>query len=79
MMSNEKKDTQLAIAATKIILDGRDPVANQSEILVTAEHAVATILLILFGRDPAKAAAMLNEGLVPGIESRLSLYISRGE
>ncbi|AQS61746.1 hypothetical protein AGRHK599_LOCUS1251 [Rhizobium rhizogenes] len=28
--------------------------------------------------DPRKAAAMLNEGLVQGVEERLSLYASKG-
>jgi len=73
-MHEAQKDTKRAIAAAKAIFDDRDPVADFSSILVTTEQAVATILLAIFQNDPAKAAAMLNEGLVPGIESRLSIY-----
>jgi hypothetical protein len=76
-MSEPQKDTQRALAAAKAIFDGRDPVEDYSSILVTAEHAIATVLLAIFRNDPAKAAAMLNEGLIPGIESRLSLFASK--
>jgi hypothetical protein len=76
-MDEAKKDTQRALAAAKAIFDGRDPMTDYSAILVTAEHAIATILLAIFRNDPAKAAAMLNEGLTPGIEGRLSLYASK--
>jgi hypothetical protein len=76
-MSEAKRDTQRAVTAAKAILDDRDP-ANYATIMVTTEHAVATVLLALF-RDPAKAAAMLNEGLVPGIETRLSMMMAKHE
>jgi DNA-binding protein Fis len=76
-MHEAKKDTQRALAAAKTIFDGRDPVEDYSSILVTVEHTIATVLLAIFRNDPAKAAAMLNEGLIPGIESRLSLYASK--
>ncbi|WP_412064030.1 hypothetical protein [Rhizobium sp. SYY.PMSO] len=76
-MSENLKDTHRAFRAAKEIIDGRDPVAHQSAILVTAEHAIASLLLLCMG-NPRKAAAMLNEGLVPGIEERLSLYASKG-
>lgn len=76
-MGRNQQDTLCAIQAVKAIIDGRDPVAKQSEILVTAEHAVASLLLMLMG-DPRKAAAMLNEGLVQGVEERLSLFASKG-
>lgn len=75
-MTEPQKDTQRALAAAKSIFDGRDPVTDFSSVLVTTEHAVATVLLAIFN-DPAKAAAMLNEGLVQGIESRLALFASR--
>jgi hypothetical protein len=76
-MAENVKDTQRAILAAKAIIDGRDPIAQQSEILVTAEHAITSILLLCMG-DSRKAAGMLNEGLVPGIEQRLSYYASKG-
>lgn len=76
-MSDNILDTQRALAAAKSIIDGRDPVTNYSRILVTAEHAFAVILLACMDGDPRKAAAMLNEGLIPGIEQRLSLYASK--
>ena len=44
--------------------------------MVTLEHTIATVLLVLYG-TPEKAAAMLNEALVPGIEVRLSLYAAK--
>jgi len=75
-LSESKKDTTRAIAAAKAIFDGRDPSTDRASILVTAEHAFAAVLIACMDRDPRKAAAMLNEGLIPGIESRLTLYAS---
>jgi hypothetical protein len=46
-------------------------------ILVTTEHALAAILLSVMGGDARMAAAMLNEGLVQGVEARLALYASK--
>lgn len=77
-MSENVKDTARAIAAAKAIFDSRDPVADRSSILVTAEHAFAAVLIACMDRDPRKAAAMLNEGLIPGIEQRLALYAAKG-
>lgn len=77
-MSENVKDTTRALAAAKAIIDGRDPVGKQSQILVTAEHAFATVLLACMGGDARRAAAMLNEGLIPGIEQRLAYYASKG-
>lgn len=76
-MSDARKDTTRAINAVNMILDGRDPQAHFAAILVTAEHAIASLLLLLL-RDPRKAASMLNEGLLQGVEDRLSLYASKG-
>lgn len=70
------RDTQRAIAACKEIIDGRDVKQDYGSILVTAEHAVAALLIAIMG-DPRKASAMLNEGLLAGVEDRLSLYASR--
>lgn len=75
-MTEPSLDAERARAAAKAIVDGRDLVHDQSRILVSLEHMVAVLLLILM-RDPRKAAAMLNEGLVPGVEGRLSLYAAK--
>jgi hypothetical protein len=75
-MNTPSLDNERARAAIKALVDGRDLVHDQSRILVTLDHMVAVTLLALM-RDPRKAAAMLNEGLVPGVEERLSLYSAR--
>jgi len=75
-MHEAQKDTQRAFAAAKAIIDGRDPNSDGSSIMVTAEHAIAAVLLAVY-RDPRTAAGVLNEGLIPGIEERLSLYASK--
>lgn len=77
-MNENEKDTARAIAACKAIIDGRDPSKDFALILVTEEHAVASLLLMVMDHDPRKAAAILNEGLVQGIEQRLALYASKG-
>lgn len=74
-MSEPQKDTQRAVAAAKLILDGRDP--TDSSVLVTLEGLVALVLLAVMKQDEHKAARILNEGLVPGVEERLSLHASR--
>lgn len=76
-MSEPQKDTTRALAACKAIVDARDPHRDYGAILVTAEHAITALLLTLYNGDPRKAAAMLNEGLVPGVEERLSFYASK--
>lgn len=76
MKSKPELDTQRATSAARVILDGRDPQRDCSEILVTLEHTVATVLLVLFP-DPSMAARMLNEGLLQGIEARLA-HVSKG-
>lgn len=77
-MHEAQKDTLRAVAAAKAIIDGRDPSDEPSSILVSLEHAVAAVLLAVH-RNPKIAAAMLNEGLVPGIEARLSRVAARDE
>ena len=77
-MSETSKDSLRALNAAKAIVDGRDPAADYSKILVTAEHAFATVLLACMGGDARKAVGMLNEGLVPGIEHRIAFYASKG-
>lgn len=75
-MREAQKDTQRALAAVKAILDDRDPGGDAASIMVTVEHAFAAVLLALY-KEPRLAAAMLNEALLPGVESRLSLYASK--
>ncbi|MCD4662316.1 hypothetical protein [Agrobacterium sp.] len=76
-MSENANDTVRAIAAAKAIIDGRDPIAQRSEILVATEHTIAAVLITVMG-DARLAAGMLNNGLVPGIEERLAYYGSKG-
>ena len=75
-MTEPQKDTQRAIAAAKLIIDGRDPKADHGAILVTLEGLVSLILLTVMS-EPRTAAAMLTEGLVPGVEARIALAASR--
>ena len=76
-MNEPQKDTQRALAAAKLIIDGRDPKDDYGAILVTLENLVALILLATMDQDHRKAAAMMTEGLVPGVESRLALAASK--
>ena len=77
-MTEPQKDTQRALAAAKLLIDGRDTRADMGAIMTTLEGLVSIMLLTVMDRDQRKAAAMLNEGLVPGVESRLALHASRG-
>lgn len=76
-MTESQKDTQRALAAAKLLIDGRDPHAEMGAIMTTLEGLVALMLLVAMDQDQRKAAAMLTEGLVPGVESRLALHNSR--
>lgn len=76
-MTEPQKDTQRALAAAKLLIDGRDPRADMGAIMTTLEGLVAVMLLTVMSSDQRKAATMLNEGLVPGVESRLALHSSR--
>lgn len=78
-MSETFKDSLRALNAAKAIVDGRDPADDYGKILVTAEHAFATVLLACMGGDARKAVGMLNEGLIPGIEQRIAFYASKGD
>lgn len=71
-MTPPEKDTRRAIAAAKQIVDDRDPEAQRADVMVTLEHVVAIVLMATMGRDHRKAVTMLNEGLVSGVEARLS-------
>lgn len=72
-MSESARDTQRAIKAARAIIDGRDPQKDMSSIMVTLEHLVAAVLLMTM-KDPRKAAGMLNEGLLQGVEDRLARF-----
>lgn len=74
-MSEARKDTERAQAAVRAIVADRG-FADAAAIMVTAEHAVAALLLVLYG-TPERAAAMLNEALVPGIEERIARGAAR--
>lgn len=76
-MTDASKDTKRALAAAKIILDGRDPVKDRSTVLITLDHLIATVLLVAMEGDHRKAAAMLNEGTVPHVEERIMFHSSR--
>lgn len=76
-MTEPQKDTQRAIAAAKIVIDGRDLKTDHGSILVTLEGLVSLILLATMDNDPRKAVGMLNEGIVPGVEERIALAVSR--
>jgi hypothetical protein len=76
-MTEPQKDTQRAIAAAKLIIDGRDPSADMGAIMTTLEGLVSLILLTVMKQNQRTAAALLNEGLVPGVEGRLALHASR--
>ncbi|EFO30148.1 putative transcriptional regulator, GntR family [Roseibium sp. TrichSKD4] len=71
-MSKSSEDTTRSYAAGKAIIDGRDP--NEApEIMMTLEQTVAAVLLLLYP-DHRMAAAMLNEGLLEGVERRISMH-----
>lgn len=75
-MTEKSLDVKRAIKACKIITDGRD-LTDLGSIMVTLEHTVATMLIALMDINHEKAVGMLNEGLVPGVESRIALHASR--
>lgn len=76
-MTEPQKDTQRALAAAKLLIDGRDPNRDMGAIMTTLEGLVTLMLLAVMKQDQRKAATMLNEGLVPGVEGRLALHASR--
>ena len=76
-MNEPKKDTHRTVASAKEIIAGRDPVSDRGAVMVTLEGTVAAVLLMVMDGDQKKAAAMLNEGLLEGVEGRLALHASR--
>ena len=76
-MPQPSRDSRLAIEAAKLILDGRDPVKDRAQVLITLDHTIATLLLIAMNRDPKKAVQMFTEGTVPHVEERIMLFASK--
>lgn len=76
-MTEPQKDTKRTIAAAKEILAGRDPIEDRGAVMVTLEGTVSAILLLVMGGDHKKAAVMLNEGLIEGVERRLAYASSK--
>ena len=76
-MTEAEKDVIRAQAACRAIIDRRNIPADHCKILVTAEHAITALLLALYNGDTQMAECMFNEGLVPGVESRLRDYASK--
>lgn len=76
-MSEAQKDTQRALSAARALIDGRDPLKDSSAILVSLDHLVATVLLVVMDQDARRALGMLHEGLVPGVEERIALHASK--
>lgn len=76
-MKSPSRDSHLALEAAKLILDGRDPVKDRAQVLITLDHTIATLLLVAMERDPQKAVQMFNEGTVPHVEERIMLFASK--
>ena len=76
-MKQPSRDSRLAIEAAMLILDGRDPVKDRAQVLITLDHTIATLLLVAMDRDPEKAMQMFNEGTVPHVEERIMLFASK--
>ena len=71
-MTPPEKDTQRVVKVVRELLDGRDPQADLGEVMITLEGVVTATLLMVMKQDRRKAAGMLNEGLVEGVERRLA-------
>lgn len=50
-MTESQKDTQRALAAAKLLIDGRDPHADMGAIMTTLEGLVALMLLVAMNQD----------------------------
>ncbi|WP_422050172.1 hypothetical protein [Shimia sp.] len=76
-MTKASEDVQRALAASRNICDGRDPIKERSRVLITLDHTIATILLASTGGDPKKAVAMLHEGTIPHVEERIMMFANK--
>lgn len=75
MTDENQKDGQRALKAAKAIFDGRK-VHDRGAICVTLEYTIALVLIAVIG-DSKKAAGMLNEGILQGVEERLTWHEKR--
>ena len=78
-MTAPSKDTARLLAAATAIIDDREPITDRAAIMVTLEGVVAATLICVMGGNHKAAAAMLNEGLLPDVESRIALGASRNQ
>lgn len=76
-MAEHSKDTQRVMAAAKALLDGRDPVKDRSQVLITLDHLIGVMLITAMERDARKALAMFTEGTVPHVEERIMQFENR--
>ena len=76
-MKQPSRDSQLAVQAAKLILDGRDPVKDRAQVLITLDHTIAALLLVAMESDPKKAVQMFTEATVPHVEERIMLFASK--
>lgn len=76
-MTEASRDSQRAIEAAKLIIDGRDPIKDRAQVLITLDHTIALLVLVAMENDPRKAVQMFNEGTVPHVEERIMLFASK--
>ena len=76
-MTEASKDTQRVMAAAKALLDGRHPVKDRSQVLITLDHLIGTMLIMAMDQDARKALAMFNEGTIPHVEERIMQFENR--
>lgn len=76
-MNEAARDSVRAMAAVRALMDDRDPRTDMAQIMVTLETVVAVTLTAVCQGDHARGAALMNEGLVPGVEDRLMAAAAR--
>lgn len=71
-------DALRAVQAAKVICGDRDPRSDSDRgaVLVTMETLISIILITAMG-TPEKAARMLNDGVLQGVEARLAMYANK--
>ncbi len=78
-MTNEaSEDTRRAIEAARSILDGRDPTVDWPAVLVTLDHAIASVLLVCAKGDVRRAEGLFREATCQHVEERLALFAAKG-
>jgi hypothetical protein len=73
-MTQFSEDAKRSIAAAKVLLDGRHPVKDRSEVLVNLDHFIALVLITCMDQDAKKALGMFHEGTVPMVEEWIMKY-----